>query len=50
MVPPIIAADWSGAFESLALPPSLKRAVIVHKGVLTPSYRYLEKHLDAGRN
>ncbi len=50
MVPHIAAADWRGDFECLALPPYLKRAVIVHKGVLTPSYRYLEKHLDTGRH
>jgi saccharopine dehydrogenase (NAD+, L-lysine forming) len=49
MVPPMVAADWSAEFTGLAVPPYLKRAVIVHNGALTPSYRYLEKHLEDGR-
>ena len=48
MVPPLVAADWHGDFESLNLPSHLKRAVIVHKGELTPSFRYLQKSLEAG--
>ncbi len=39
-------ADYSATFEDLNLPPEIKRAVIVHRGALTPDYRYLEEHLD----
>lgn len=41
----LVAADWGADFERLDLPEHLKRAVIVHKGELTPAYRYLEPHL-----
>jgi len=37
--------DWDAPFESLVLPPELRRAIIVHRGALTPEYRYLERHL-----
>jgi alpha-aminoadipic semialdehyde synthase len=45
MVPPLAAADWNSDLEDLALPAHLKKAVIVHKGELTPPYRYLEEDL-----
>ncbi len=48
MVPALAGADWSKGFENLDLPSHLKRAVIVHRGELTPLYRYLEKSLEAG--
>jgi len=32
-------------FEELALPPEIKRAVIVYQGELTPDYRYLEEYV-----
>ena len=32
-------------FEQLELPGELKRAVIVHRGELTPEYEYLKAHL-----
>jgi len=44
-VPAIAAADYNAAFDALALPLELKRAVICHRGELTPDYRYLEGHL-----
>ncbi|MFQ6100018.1 MAG: bifunctional lysine ketoglutarate reductase /saccharopine dehydrogenase family protein [Anaerolineae bacterium] len=44
-VPTIAEADYSVPFEELALPPEIKRAVIVYQGELTPDYRYLEQHL-----
>jgi alpha-aminoadipic semialdehyde synthase len=46
-VPAIAAADYSRDFESLDLPPELKRAVIVYRGALTPAYQYLEQHLNS---
>ncbi len=47
MVLPLASANWEAEFPSLNLPPFLKRAVIVHRGELTPSYQYLHKHLEA---
>jgi hypothetical protein len=45
-IPAIARADYSVPFEQLALPPEIKRAVIVYHGELTPDYRYLERYLD----
>jgi alpha-aminoadipic semialdehyde synthase len=47
MVAPLVNVDWGIPFEMLDLPPFLKRAVIVHRGRLTPDYQYIEKHLEA---
>jgi alpha-aminoadipic semialdehyde synthase len=44
-VPAIAQADYSAPFEELALPPEIKRAVIVYQGELTPDYRYIEQYL-----
>jgi alpha-aminoadipic semialdehyde synthase len=44
-VPALAAADYTASFDDLALPPEIKRAVIAHRGELTPSYRYLQQHL-----
>jgi saccharopine dehydrogenase (NAD+, L-lysine forming) len=38
-------AELARPFAELALPPALKRAVIVHQGELTPDYEYLKAHL-----
>lgn len=45
-VPAIANADYNADFEALNLPAPIKRALICHKGELTPSYRYLEKFLS----
>ncbi len=44
-VPAIAAADFNAPFEELTLPPEIKRAVIVHRGELTPAYRHLQQYL-----
>ena len=44
-LPVLAAADFSVPFEALDLPPELKRAVIVHRGRLTPDYTYLDEYL-----
>lgn len=44
-VPAIASADYAAPFEALALPPEIKRAVIVHRGELTPAYRHLAQYL-----
>lgn len=46
-IPAIAAADYTAPFDALDLPPEIKRAVIVHRGALTPPYHYLEQHLTA---
>ena len=45
-IPAIAQADYSVPFEELALPPEIKRAVIVYQGELTPDYSYIEKYLQ----
>jgi alpha-aminoadipic semialdehyde synthase len=44
-VPALAAADYTASFDDLALPAEIKRAVIVYRGQLTPSYQYLQQHL-----
>lgn len=44
-VPPIAKADFSVPFDQLDLPPEIKRALILHRGQLTPDYCYLEQFL-----
>jgi len=44
----LAAADWQSDFDRLELPPHLKKAVITHKGELTPAYKYLQPHLEHG--
>jgi len=46
-VPALARCDWKAPFETLGLPPELKRAVIVHRGALTPRYAGLEAALRA---
>ncbi|RLC75158.1 MAG: hypothetical protein DRI81_12585 [Chloroflexi bacterium] len=41
----IAQADYAVPFEELALPPEIKRAVIVYQGKLTPDYGYLEQYV-----
>jgi saccharopine dehydrogenase (NAD+, L-lysine-forming) len=44
-VPAIALADYGVEFEHLALPDPVKKALILHRGKLTPEYQYLEKFL-----
>ncbi len=44
-VPDIAAADYDKDFESLDVPAPFKRAMILHRGKLTPAYKYLEEYL-----
>ena len=46
-VPALLRADYSVPFEDLALPPELKRAVVAHRGHLTPDYGYIAKFLGS---
>ncbi len=44
-VKPIAVADYNQPFESLDLPAPIKRAVILHQGVLTSDYQYIKEFL-----
>ena len=44
-IKPIANADYSKDFNSLDLPNPIKRAMILHKGELTPDYKYIEQYL-----
>lgn len=41
----IAAADYSCDFENLNIPAPFKRAMILHRGKLTPDFEYLKEHL-----
>lgn len=45
-VPALAKADYNRPFEELDLPPEIERAVICHRGELTPRFAYLQKFLD----
>jgi alpha-aminoadipic semialdehyde synthase len=47
-VPGITGAEFSAEFADLDLPSPIKRAVISHRGELTPDYRYLAQFLEKG--
>ncbi len=44
-MPKIASADYNNSFEELDIPAEIKRATILHKGELTPDYKYLEEYL-----
>lgn len=46
MLPDLVDVDFAADFPSLNLPSYLKKAVVVHRGELTPDYRYLQEYLD----
>ncbi len=46
MVPDLARADWRAPFADMELPQHLKRAVILHRGELTPAYGYLAQHVE----
>ncbi|NPV13878.1 hypothetical protein HPY86_02975 [candidate division WOR-3 bacterium] len=42
-IPVLASTDFQVELERLVLPGPLQRALILHKGVLTPNYKYLEE-------
>jgi len=42
----IADCDFNEEFEALDLPRAIKSALILHRGELTPQYKYLENHLN----
>lgn len=49
MMPELAQADFASDFGGLHLPSHLKKAVITHRGELTPNYRYLQEYLDKAK-
>ncbi len=45
-IPAIVQADFTAPFDELNLPAPIKRAVIVHRGELTPEFAYLRQYLE----
>jgi saccharopine dehydrogenase (NAD+, L-lysine-forming) len=45
-VKPIADADFEESFEDLDLPRSIKKALVLHRGELTPDYEYLKEFLS----
>lgn len=45
-VPALARADYERPYDELDLPPEIHRAVVTHRGELTPPYRYLARHLE----
>jgi len=45
-VKPVADADFDEPFEDLDLPKAIKKALILHKGELTPDYKYLEEFIN----
>jgi len=46
MVAGLAAADWETDLARLELPSEIRRALIVHRGRLTPEYAHLGQHLE----
>jgi alpha-aminoadipic semialdehyde synthase len=46
-LPALAKADFRAPFDDLDRPDPIKRAVIVHRGELTPDYAYLREFLDS---
>jgi alpha-aminoadipic semialdehyde synthase len=45
-IPALVQANFGAPFDELALPAPIKRAVIVHRGELTPDFAYLRRYLE----
>jgi len=44
-VPALARCDWNRPFDVLELPPELERAIIAHRGALSPRFAHLERYL-----
>ncbi|RLF32026.1 MAG: hypothetical protein DRM98_04580, partial [Thermoplasmata archaeon] len=44
-IPDIVKADYSVDFENIDLPIEIKKALILLRGKLTPSYQYMSRFL-----
>ena len=48
ILPALARADFTQPFDGLDVPAEIARAIIVHKGELTPDFAHLEEHLRDG--
>jgi alpha-aminoadipic semialdehyde synthase len=46
-IKPIADADFDEHFDDLDLPRAIKKGLILHKGQLTPEFKYLEEFLES---
>jgi saccharopine dehydrogenase (NAD+, L-lysine-forming) len=46
-IPALARADLSGSLEQLDLPGPIRRALVLHRGRLTPEFAYIDKYLNA---
>ena len=44
-IPYIVKADYNKSYDKIDLPDKIKKALILHKGKLTPDYEYINKFL-----
>lgn len=44
-IPEIVQTDFDTAYEDLKLPTPIKKALILHRGNLTPEYQYITQYL-----
>lgn len=44
-IKPMAQADFTSDFKDIELPMAIKKAMILHKGMLTPDYEYIEQYL-----
>ena len=47
-IPYIAEADYTLRIEELNIPDEIKRAMVVYRGKLTPSYKYIQEYLEGG--
>jgi alanine dehydrogenase len=47
-LPAMARADWTRPLEALDLPAPIRRAIIAHRGALSPEFAYLRDHLADG--
>jgi saccharopine dehydrogenase (NAD+, L-lysine forming) len=45
LIPDLASCDFNQSFKNLQVSEIIKRAIIVHRGALTPNYQYLKDHL-----
>lgn len=46
-IPALSRCDFAAPLPALGLPPEIRRALILHRGELTPEFEYLRRHVDA---
>ena len=44
-IPAIVKADYSADFKKLRLPNEIKKALVLHRGKLTPDFQYISKYI-----